>query len=50
MAIARSPQDWALWLVAGQIDTQRGQLTAALDEYHRAKELNPRSPVWKTSP
>lgn len=50
MAIARSPQDWALWFVASQIDTDRGQIQAAISEYNKAKSLNPRSNVFKTSP
>lgn len=41
-AIARSPQDWTLWLIASQIDTQRGHIGSAVRELDRARDLNPR--------
>jgi O-antigen ligase len=50
MAIDRSPHDWALWLIASQIDTDRGRIGPALKELKQAEALNPRSNVFKTSP
>jgi tetratricopeptide (TPR) repeat protein len=41
-AIDRSPQDWTLWLIAGQIDVYRGRVDAAARELRMAKLLNPR--------
>jgi len=46
-AIARSPEDWQLWLVAARIDTKRGKVGMARRELDRAIELNPRSPLFQ---
>jgi len=45
-ALARSPRDWRLWLVAARLDTKRGAAGAAQRELRRAKQLNPRSPLF----
>jgi hypothetical protein len=45
-AIARSPDDWQLWLVAARLDTKLGHIAAARRELARARELNPRSPLF----
>jgi hypothetical protein len=49
LAIDRSRQDWALWLIASQIDTQRGQIRAARSELAEARTLNPRSSLFRPS-
>jgi hypothetical protein len=40
-------RNWALWLVLGRIRAERGQLTSALTAVARARELNPRSPLFQ---
>ncbi len=49
LAIDRSPQDWAAWLIASQIDTQRGEIRAARSELAKARALNPRSPLFRSA-
>ena len=43
-AIARSEDDWQLWLVATRIQTKRGRVAAAVESLRHARDLNPRSP------
>ena len=50
LAIDRSRQDWALWLIASQIDTQRGKIAAARSELAEARALNPRGSLFRGSP
>jgi tetratricopeptide (TPR) repeat protein len=45
-ALVRDPSDWRLWLVAARIETKAGDFEAALDSLERARELNPRSPLF----
>jgi tetratricopeptide (TPR) repeat protein len=45
-AIARSPDDWHLWLVATRIQTKQGHIAAAQRSLRRARALNPRSPLF----
>jgi len=49
LAIDRSSQDWALWLIASQIDTQRGRIDAARTELARARTLNPNASIFRSS-
>jgi Flp pilus assembly protein TadD len=44
--IARAPDDWRLWLVATRVETKRGHVAAARRSLHRARDLNPRSPLF----
>jgi hypothetical protein len=44
-ALARSKQDWRLWLAAAQIDTYRGKPAAAHRDFARARALYPRLPI-----
>jgi hypothetical protein len=45
-AIARSPENWELWLVAARLDTKLGRIAAARRELAQARKLNPRSPLF----
>ncbi len=45
-AIARSRDDWHLWLVATRIETKRGDIPRARRSLRRARSLNPRSPLF----
>jgi hypothetical protein len=47
LAIARSPQDWAVWYIACGIDKDRGRIRAAAREFDRARALNPRGTVFQ---
>jgi tetratricopeptide (TPR) repeat protein len=46
-AIHRNATDWRLWLTAARIQTKRGDVGAALRSLARARELNPRSPIFR---
>ena len=46
-AIERDRDDWRLWLVAARIETKMGAVLAARESLARAKELNPRSPLFQ---
>jgi cytochrome c-type biogenesis protein CcmH/NrfG len=41
------PSDWRAWLIKSRIEAERGNATASLDAYRRAKGLNPRSNLFK---
>ena len=45
-AIARAPGDWRLWVVRSRLDIESGRARAAVDDYRRARVLNPRSPLF----
>jgi hypothetical protein len=45
-AIGKHPDDWRLWLVAARLDTKLAQPRAAQRDLARARELNPRSPLF----
>jgi hypothetical protein len=47
-AIANSPSDWSLWLVASRIHREAGDLQAASRDHAQARSLNPRSPIFTT--
>jgi tetratricopeptide (TPR) repeat protein len=44
-AIARDPSDWQSWFLWTRFSTEAGDIRAARSHFHRARELNPRSPV-----
>jgi tetratricopeptide (TPR) repeat protein len=44
-AIDRSPNDWSLWYLAVQIDTQHGEIRAARRDLAQARSLYPTSPA-----
>jgi tetratricopeptide (TPR) repeat protein len=48
-AIRRSDEDWRLWLVSARLATRAGAIPAALASLDRARELNPRSPLFASS-
>ncbi|MBJ7328679.1 MAG: O-antigen ligase family protein [Solirubrobacteraceae bacterium] len=48
-AQSRSPQDWRVPLVLARVEARRGNASAALAAYRRAKELRPRSRFFATS-
>lgn len=45
-AIQRDPTDWQLWLIAARIETKAGAIPAARSSLERARQLNPRSPLF----
>jgi len=45
-AIERSPEDWQLWLVKSRIELANEDVEAARSALKRARELNPRAPVF----
>ena len=45
-ATSRATNDWRLWLVASRIETKRGEIETARDSLARARNLNPRSPLF----
>ncbi len=47
-ALAREDRDWRLWLIAARIETKQGAISVARVSFNRARELNPRSPVFST--
>jgi O-antigen ligase len=46
-ARAREPNNWRLWLVSSRIETEADHPDLALDDYRRAKDLNPTSPIFR---
>jgi hypothetical protein len=48
-AIDRDPSDWQLWAVASRIEQAQGDLDAARNSFDRARELNPRSLLFRPS-
>jgi Flp pilus assembly protein TadD len=49
-ATDRAPDDWRLWLVRSRIETKRGRVYAGLQALRRARDLNPRSPLFANGP
>jgi tetratricopeptide (TPR) repeat protein len=49
-AIRRARDDWALWLISARIETKEGRIAAAEEALDRARELNPRSPIFALPP
>ncbi|MDQ6914820.1 MAG: hypothetical protein M3155_03300, partial [Actinomycetota bacterium] len=48
-ALGMNADDWRLWLVASRIETRQGDVLAARRSYERARQLNPRSPIFSSS-
>jgi tetratricopeptide (TPR) repeat protein len=48
-ALERDDSDWRLWLVAARLETKAGDIDAARTSLDRARDLNPRSPLFATS-
>lgn len=48
-AIAREPQNYVHWLVLARIETERGQLRAAVADYERARQLRRQAPVFRAA-
>jgi len=46
-AIDRAPNDWSLWFVSSRIEEAAGDIRAAFAAYERARQLNPRTPVFR---
>jgi hypothetical protein len=46
-AIERAPEDWRLWLIAARLETRLGRIDEARAALARARELNPRSPLFR---
>jgi len=46
-AIHRDETNWRLWLTAARIQTKRGEVGRARRSLDRARELNPRSPIFR---
>jgi O-Antigen ligase len=40
------PTNWRTWLVRSRIEAERGEASAAVRAYERARSLNPRSPLF----
>ena len=49
-AIERAPDDWHLWLVRARIATLNSKLGEADEAFGRARDLNPRAPVFTDLP
>ena len=47
VATTDSPTDWTTWLTLARIDARRGAISAALTELRRARQLNPRSTLFR---
>jgi len=45
-AVQRDPRDWRLWLVKSRLETKAGAPVEAATSLARARELNPRSPLF----
>lgn len=46
-ATADEPLNWANWFVRFRLEAENGQSAAALQSFHRAEQLNPRSPLFR---
>jgi O-antigen ligase/polysaccharide polymerase Wzy-like membrane protein len=46
-ALERDPTDWRLWLIDARIRTKLADVAGARRSLARARELNPRSPLWR---
>jgi hypothetical protein len=46
-ATTKEPTNWQTWLVLGRIEAERGRAGAALRAARRARQLNPRSPLFR---
>jgi hypothetical protein len=50
LAISHEPMNYAHWLIRSRIDTELGQLNAAVSDYGRAHELRPHAVVFALAP
>jgi tetratricopeptide (TPR) repeat protein len=41
------PTNWRTWFVLSRLEAQTGNAEAAVDAYRRARDLNPRSPLFQ---
>ena len=46
-ATREEPTNWRTWFVLSRVEAQRGNAAASVDAYRRARELNPRSPLFQ---
>jgi hypothetical protein len=46
-ALERDPGDWRLWLIDARLRTKLADAAGARRSLDRARELNPRSPIWR---
>lgn len=46
-ATRREPENWRPWIILARIEAERGRVARALTAAERARELNPRSPLFK---
>jgi hypothetical protein len=49
-AIRRDHEDWRSWYVAARIERELGLAAQAAQSYARARALNPRSPIFASTP
>jgi hypothetical protein len=49
-AIVRAPSDWQPWYLLARFQTFQGRLDAATSSIRRARDLNPRSPLFEGLP
>jgi O-Antigen ligase len=48
-AVRHSPENWQLWFTRARIETELGRIAAAKQSLARARQLNPRSPIFSAS-
>jgi tetratricopeptide (TPR) repeat protein len=48
-ATTKEPTNWQTWLILGRIEAERDHLEPALRAARRARDLNPRSPLFRTN-
>lgn len=48
VATERDPQNWRTWLTLARIEAERGRAAAAVASFRRARQLNPRSPLFNS--
>jgi hypothetical protein len=49
-ALGRDPGDWRLWLIDARLRTKLADAPGARRSLERARELNPRSSIWRNRP
>jgi tetratricopeptide (TPR) repeat protein len=49
-AISREPYNFRHWLLLARMETERGDLTAAVVDYNRARQLDPYGLVFEYAP
>jgi Flp pilus assembly protein TadD len=48
-ATIKEPTNWQTWLILGRIEAERNRVKPAVRAARRARELNPRSPLFTTN-